>query len=65
MEAAKESGKIITRDYLKRFDRIIHTIEKKALPASKASGLTDSLSNALVRFINRGTFTIKNGKCLQ
>ena len=62
MEGAKESGKIIARDYLKSFDTIIHTIEKKALPASRASGLTDSLSNALVRFINRGKFITKNGK---
>jgi hypothetical protein len=46
MEGAKESGKLIARDYLKRFDEIIRTIEKKALPASRASGLTDSLSDA-------------------
>ena len=62
MEGAKESGKVIASDYLKRFDKIIHTIEKKALPASRASGLTDSLANALVRFINRGKFSTSKGK---
>jgi len=64
MEGAKESGKKIAEDYLKKFDRIIHTIEKKALPASRASGLTDSLSEAFVKFINRGKFAVSKGKII-
>jgi hypothetical protein len=64
MEGAKESAQVLTKDYLKRFDRIINTIEKKALPASKASGLTDSLSNALVRFMNKGKFVVKDKKII-
>ena len=64
MEGAKESGKKIAEDYLKRFDRIIHTIEKKALPASRASGLTDSLAEAFVKFINRGKFAVSKGKII-
>jgi len=62
MEGAKESGQIIIRDYLKRFDKIIGAIEKKALPASRASGLTTSLSNAFVKFINKGKFATSKGK---
>ena len=62
MEGAKESGQIIVRDYLKRFDRIIGSIEKKALRASNASGLTTSLSNAFVKFINQGKFATSKGK---
>ena len=37
MEGSKDAGKKIAEDYLKRFDRIIHTIEKNAFPASRAS----------------------------
>ena len=62
MEGAKESGQLIAKDYLKRFDQIIHTIEKKALPASRASGLTDSLSESFIKFINRGKFATSKGK---
>ena len=64
MEGAKESAQVLTRDYLKRLDRIVNTIEKKALPASRASGLTDSLSNALVRFMNKGKFVVKDKKII-
>jgi len=64
MEGAKESGQLIAKDYLKRFDQIIHTIEKKALPASRASGLTDSLSEAFIKFINRGKFATSKGKII-
>ena len=64
MEGAKESSRKIVEDYLKRFDKIIYNIEKKALPASKASGLTDSLSDAFVKFINKGKFVVKNKKII-
>ena len=64
MEGARESGKKIAEDYLKKFDRIIHTIEKKALPASRASGLTDALAESLVKFINRGKFAVSKGKII-
>ena len=64
MEGAKESGQLIAKDYLKRFDKIIHTIEKKALPASRASGLTDSLSESFIKFINRGKFATSKGKII-
>jgi len=64
MEGAKESSRKIVDDYLKRFDKIIYNIEKKALPASKASGLTDSLSSAFVKFINKGKFVVKDKKII-
>ena len=59
MEGAKESAKKITEDYLKNFDSIIHAIEKKATPAARASGLTEKLSESLVKFINKGKFVNK------
>ena len=64
MEGAKDAGRKIAEDYLKRFDRIIHTIEKKALPASRASGLTDALAESIVKFINRGKFAVSKGKII-
>ena len=64
MEGAKDAGRKIAEDYLKRFDRIVHTIEKKALPASRASGMTDTLADSLVKFINRGKFSVKKGKII-
>ena len=64
MEGSKDAGRKIAEDYLKRFDRIIHAIEKKALPASRASGMTDTLAEALVKFINRGNFTVSKGKII-
>ena len=64
MEGAKDAGRKIAEDYLKRFDRIVHTIEKKALPASRASGLTDTLAESLVKFINRGKFAVSKGKII-
>ena len=64
MEGAKDAGRKIAEDYLKRFDRIIHTIEKKALPASRASGLTDALAESIVKFMNRGKFAVSKGKII-
>ena len=59
MEGFKESARKITEDYLKNFDAIIHRIEKKAMPASRASGLTEKLSESFVKFINKGKFATK------
>jgi len=64
MEGSKDAGKKIAEDYLKRFDRIIHSIEKNALPASRASGLTDALAETLVKFINKGRFATKGDKII-
>ena len=64
MEGSKDAGRKIAEDYLKKFDRIIHTIEKNALPASKASGLTDALAETLVKFINKGKFATKGDKII-
>jgi hypothetical protein len=64
MEGAKESSRKIVEDYLRRFDKIIYNIEKKAMPAARASGLTDSLASAFVKFINQGKFVVKNNKII-
>jgi len=64
LEGSKDAGKKIAEDYLKRFDRIIHSIEKNALPASRASGLTDALAETLVKFINKGKFATKGDKII-
>jgi len=64
LEGAKDAGRKIAEDYLKRFDRIIHFIEKNALPASRASGLTDTLAETLVKFINKGKFATKGDKII-
>jgi hypothetical protein len=57
-----ESSKLLSQDFLKNLDQIIKRISKNSQVASNATGLTDGISQAIVKVINSGKFGVKGNK---
>ena len=62
LEGKQASARLIAEDSLRRFDQIIKKIANRTQKASDASGLTDGISNVIVKLINQGKMGVKNNK---
>ena len=57
-----ESAQVLSQDFLKNIDDIIKRISRDSQIASNATGLTDGISQAIVKVINGGKFATSQGK---
>jgi hypothetical protein len=57
-----ESAELLSQDFLKNIDDIVKRISRDSQIASNATGLTDGISQAIVKVINAGKFTTSQGK---
>ena len=62
LEGKQASARLIAEDSLRRFDQIIKKIANRTQKASDASGLTEGISNVIVKLINQGKMGVKNNK---
>ena len=62
LEGKQASARKLAEDYLKNFDEIIKRISKNSQSAANASGLTDEISEAIVKVIGQGKLGVKNGR---
>ena len=64
LEGKQASARLIAEDSLRRFDQIIKKIANRTQKASDASGLTEGISNVIVKLINQGKMGVKNNKLI-
>ena len=64
LEGKQASARLIAEDSLRRFDGIIKRISNTTQKASDASGLTEGISDVIVKLINQGKMGVKNGKLI-
>lgn len=57
-----ESAELLSQDFLKNIDDIVKRISRDSQIASNATGLTDGISQAIVKVINAGKFATSQGK---
>ncbi len=57
-----ESAELLSQDFLKNIDDIVKRISRNSQIASSATGLTDGISQAIVKVINAGKFATSQGK---
>jgi hypothetical protein len=62
LKGKAESSKLLSQDFLKNLDQIIKRLSKNSQVASNATGLTDGISQAIVKVINAGKFGVKGNK---
>jgi hypothetical protein len=57
-----ESAELLSQDFLKNIDDIVKRISRDSQVISNATGLTDGISQAIVKVINAGKFATSQGK---
>jgi len=62
LEGKKSSANLLSTDYLRNIDQITKQISKYSQSAANTSGMTDELSELIVKLINKGNLGIKNGR---
>ena len=62
LEGKKSSANLLSTDYLKNIDEITKQISKYSQSAANSSGMTEQLSDLIVKLINRGNLGVKNGR---
>jgi hypothetical protein len=62
LEGKKSSANLLSTDYLKNIDEITKQISKYSQSAANSSGMTNELSDLIVKLINRGNLGVKNGR---
>jgi len=62
LRGKKESAELLSQDFLKNIDDIVKRISRDSQVISNATGLTDGISQAIVKVINAGKFTASQGK---
>ena len=65
LKGKEESAKILSTDFLKNIDNIVKRLSKDTQVASNATGLTEGLSEAIVKLLNKGVFQISKGKIVR
>ncbi len=64
LEGKKSSANLLSTDYLKNIDEITKQISKYSQSAANSSGMTEQLSDLIVKLINRGNLGVKNGRVI-
>jgi hypothetical protein len=64
LEGKKSSANLLSTDYLKNIDEITKQISKYSQSAANSSGMTNELSDLIVKLINRGNLGVKNGRVI-
>ncbi len=62
LEGKKSSANLLSTDYLRNIDEITKQISKYSQSAANTSGMTNELSELIVKLINKGNLGIKNGR---
>ena len=62
LEGKKSSANLLSTDYLRNIDQITKQISKYSQSAANTSGMTNELSELIVKLINKGNLGIKNGR---
>jgi hypothetical protein len=57
-----ESAELLSQDFLRNIDDIVKRISRDSQVISNATGLTDGISQAIVKVINAGKFATSQGK---
>jgi len=57
-----ESAELLSQDFLRNIDDIVKRISRDSQIVSSATGLTDGISQAIVKVINAGKFATSQGK---
>ena len=65
LKGKEESAKVLSTDFLKNIDNIVKRLSRDSQGVSSATGLTDGLSDALVKLINKGVFSTHKGKIVK
>ena len=62
LEGKKSSANLLSTDYLRNIDEITKQISKYSQSAANTSGMTNELSDLIIRLINKGKLGVKNGR---
>ena len=62
LEGKKASANLLSTDYLRNIDEITKQISKYSQSAANTSGMTNELSDLIIKVINKGNLGVKNGR---
>ena len=65
LKGKEESAKILSTDFLKNIDQIVKRLSRDTQLASNATGLTEGLSENIIKLLNKGVFDVSKGKIVR
>jgi len=65
LKGKEESSKILSTDFLKNIDQIVKRLSRDTQLASNATGLTEGLSENIIKLLNKGVFDVSKGKIVR
>jgi len=65
LKGKEESAKVLSTDFLKNIDNIVKRLSRDTQIASNATGLTEGLSENIIKLLNKGVFDVSKGKIVR
>ncbi len=65
LKGKEESAKVLSTDFLKNIDQIVKRLSRDTQLASNATGLTEGLSENIIKLLNKGVFDVSKGKIVR